>query len=143
MNCRQKRSWALVVGMSLALILVIVAGILHLLDVGRPRVFLYAAAVAQGAGAIVCLRVKPDEGAVTCDERDKEIEKSAYLAGFGTVYLYVIVVSFAPIAILGEDGMIPTTWMPGLLVGAGLCQAYAMSIATLVKYGRTGKGDLS
>ena len=138
MNCRQKRSWALVVGMSLALLLVIIAGVLRLLDVGWSRVFLYAAAVAQGAGAIVCLRVKPDTGAVTCDERDKEIEKSAYLAGFGAVYFYVIVVSFAPIAILGEDGMIPAKYMPGLLVGAGICQAYAMSIATLIKYGRGG-----
>ena len=140
MNCRQKRAWALVVGMSLALILVIVAGVLHLLDVGGSRLFVYAAAVAQGAGVVVGLRVKPDEGAVTCDERDKEIEKSVYLAGFGAVYFFVIVVSFAPIAILGEDGSIPTTWMPGLLVGAGLCQAYAMSIATLVKYGRGGNG---
>lgn len=138
MNCRQKRSWALVVGMSLALILVIVAGILHLLDLGWPRLFIYAAAVAQGTGVIVGLRVKPDGGAVTTDERDREIEKSAYLAGFGAVYLYVIVVSFAPIAILGEDGMVPAKYMPGLLVGAVLCQAYAMSIATLVKYGRGG-----
>jgi len=141
MNREQKRAWALVIGMSLALILVIVAGLLHLLDLGWSRPFIYAAAVAQGAGVTVCLRVKPDTGAVTTDERDKEIEKSAYLAGFGAVYLFVIVVSFAPIAIFGEDGSIPTTWMPGLLVGAGLCQAYAMSIATLVKYGRNGHAD--
>jgi hypothetical protein len=129
--------------MSLALILMIVAGVLHWLDIGWSRPFIYAAAVAQGAGVIVCLRVKPDQGAVTSDERDKEIEKSAYLAGFGAVYLFVIVISFAPIAILGEDASIPVTWMPGLLVGAGLCQAYAMSVATLVKYGRGGKGDAS
>jgi hypothetical protein len=138
MNREQKRAWSLVVGMSLALFLVIIAGVLHLLDMSGARLFVYAAAVAQGAGVIVCLRVKPDAGAVTSDERDKEIEKSAYLAGFGAVYLFVIVVSFAPIAILGEDASIPVTWMPGLLVGAGLCQAYAMSIATLVKYGRGG-----
>ena len=138
MNCRQKRSWALVAGMSLALLLVIVAGVLHLLDIGWSHPFICAAAVAQGTGVIVALRVKPDKGTVTTDERDKEIEKSAYLAGFGAVYLYVIVVSFAPIAILGEDGSIPAKYMPGLLVGAALCQAYAMSIATLVKYGRGG-----
>jgi len=138
MNREQKRAWALVVGMSLALLCVIVAGVLHLLEMGGSRLFVYAAALAQGAGVIVCLRVKPDTGAVTTDERDKEIEKSAYLAGFGAVYLFVIVVSFAPIAILGEDASIPVTWMPGLLVGAGLCQAYAMSIATLLKYGRGG-----
>lgn len=138
MNAAQKRSWAIVIGMSLALVLVIIAGVLHLLGFGWARLFLWAAAVPQGAGALVALRIKPDKGAVTSDERDKQIEKNAYLAGFGAVYLFVIVVSFAPIAILGEDGSIPTTWMPGLLVGAALCQAYAMSVATLVQYGRGG-----
>ncbi len=84
----------------------------------------------------MCLRIKPDQGTVTSDERDKQIEKNAYLAGFGAVYLFVIVASFAPIAVLGEKASIPVTWLPGLLVGAGLCQAYAMSLATLIQYGR-------
>jgi len=141
MNREQKRARALVVGMSLALVLLIIAGVLHLLDMGGSRLLVYAAALAQGAGVVVCLRVKPDTGAVTSDERDKEIEKSAYLAGFGAVYLFVIVVSFAPIALLGEEGSIPAKYMPGLLVGAVLCQAYVMSIATLDKYGRSGSAD--
>jgi hypothetical protein len=127
--------------MSLALVFVIVAGILRLLDIAWSYAFIYTAAVAQCAGVVVGLRIKPEEGEVTFDERDREIERSACLAGFGAVYFYVIVVSFAPIAILGEDGMIPAKYMPGLLVGAGLCQAYAMSIATLIKYGRSGKAD--
>ena len=138
MNREQKRSWAILVGMSLALIFVIIAAALYLLDIGWSYPFICAAVVAQCAGVVVCLRVKPDTGVVTSDERDKEIEKSVHLAGFGAVYFYVIVVSFAPIAILGEDGMIPAKYMPGLLVGAGFCQTYAMSIATLIKYGRGG-----
>ncbi len=89
----------------------------------------------------MCFRIKPDQGAVTSDERDKQIEKNAYLAGFGAVYLFVIVVSFAPIAVLGERASIPVTWLPGLLVGAGLCQAYAMSMATLIQYGRGIKDE--
>jgi hypothetical protein len=141
MNAAQKRSWAIVIGMSLALILAITGGVLHLLGFGWARLFLWAAAIPQGAGVVVALRVKPDEGAVTSDERDKQIEKNAYLAGFGAVYLFVIVASFAPIAIFGEKGSLPVTWCPALLIGAGLCQVYAMSIATLVQYGRTGKGE--
>jgi len=138
MNREQKRAWAIVISMSLALILVIVAGVLHLLGLGWPRLFIYAAAVVQVVGVLVCFRVKPDPGVVTSDERDKQIEKNAYLAGFGAVYLFVIVASFAPIAILGEEASIRVTWLPGLLVGAALCQAYAMSIAVLIQYGRTG-----
>lgn len=141
MNTEQKRAWAIVIGMSLALILATIAGVLHILGFGWARLFLWAAAVPQGAGVVVCLRVKPDKGAVTSDERDKQIEKNAYLAGFGAVYLFVIVASFAPIAIFGEKGSLPVTWCPALLIGAGFCQAYAMSVATLVQYGRTGKGE--
>jgi len=143
MNAAQKRSWAIVIGMSLALLLVLVAGVLHLLEYGSARLFLWAAAVPQGAGGLVALRVKPDKGTVTSDERDKQIEKNAHLAGFGAVYLFVIVASFAPIAIFGEKGSLPVTWCPGLLVGAALCQVYAQSIATLIQYGRTGKGELT
>ena len=138
MKREQKRALAIVAGMSLALILVIIAGVLHLLGFAWARLFLWAAAVPQGAGVVIALRAKQDEGAVTSDERDKQIEKNAYLAGFGAVYFFVIVISFAPIAIFGEEGSIPTTWMPGLLVGAGLCQVYAMSLATLIQYGRGG-----
>ena len=143
MNREQKRAWAMVISMSLALILVIVAGIMHLLDVGSPRLLIYVAAVVLGSGVVLCLRVKPDKGAVTSDERDKQIEKNANLAGFGAVYLFVIVASFAPIAILGKDGTIPVTWMPGLLVGAGMCQTYAMFVAILIQYGRRSKGEKS
>jgi len=141
MNREQKRAWAIVISMSLAVLLGGAALAGHLLGLGAARWLVFAAAVVQGTGVFVCLRVKPDPGAVTSDERDKQIEKNAYLAGFGAVYLFVILVSFAPIAILGEKASIPVTWLPGLLVGAGLCQAYAMSVATVVQYGRGGKGN--
>lgn len=136
MNAAQKRSWAIVIGMSLALVLCALALIVHCLGAGSPKPLLVLAAIAQGTGVVVCFRVKPDKGPVVSDERDKQIEKNAYLAGFGAVYLFVIVASFAPIAIFGEKGSLPVTWCPGLLVGAGLCQAYAMSIAIVVQYGR-------
>jgi len=141
MNREQKRAWAIVISMSLALILVVVAGVLHFLDLGSPRLFVYMAALVQAIGVLACFRVQPDPGVVISDERDKQIEKNAYLAGFGAVYLFVIIASFAPIAILGEKASVPVTWLPGLLVGAGLCQAYAMCVAILVQYGRGRKGE--
>jgi hypothetical protein len=142
MNREQKRAWAIVLSMSLAAILCAAALVLRHLEFRASAVLLFVvAAVVQGTGVLVCLRLKPDPGVVTSDERDKQIEKNAYLAGFGAVYLFVIVASFAPIAILGEKASIPVTWLPGLLVGAGLCQAYAMSLATLIQYGRGGKGE--
>ncbi len=141
MNREQKRAWAIVISMSLAALLGVAALAVHLLELGAARWLVLAAAAVQGTGVVVCLRVKPDPGAVTSDERDKQIEKNAHLAGFGAVYLFVIVASFAPIAIFGEKGSLPVTWCPALLIGAGFCQAYAMSVATLVQYGRGGKED--
>ena len=140
MNRLQKQAWAIVIGMSSAVVLCVVALIVHRLGLGSPKPLLVLAAIAQGTGVVVCFRVKPDKGPVVSDERDKQIEKNANLAGFGAVYLFVIVASFAPIAILGENGSIRVTWLPGLLVGAGLCQAYAFFVAILIQYGRGTKG---
>ena len=90
-------------------------------------------------GVIVFIgRFKRDKGAVTFDERDKLIEKNANLAGFGAVYLLMILVSYLPIGIAPE-ARIPTKWFPFLLPLAVLCQCFAQSLATLIQYGRGGK----
>ena len=83
---------------------------------------------------------KKDE--VVSDERDKQIEKNAYLAGFGAVYLLVILVSYLPIGI-APKAEISTQWFPYLFPIAVLCQCLAMSISTLIQYGRGGKGEKS
>ena len=135
----QKRAWAIVISMSVATILCIAAAGIHYFGGGSARALILAAAAVQATGVLVFFRFKPDQGAVTSDERDKQIEKNANLAGFGAVYLFIILASFAPIAILGEEASIRVTWLPGLLVGAGLCQAYALFVAILVQYGRGGE----
>lgn len=141
MNREQKRAWAIVISMSLATILGVAAFVVHLLEFGSPTLLVFAAAAVQGTGVLVFFRFQPDKGPIAFDERDKQIQKNASLAGFGAVYLFVIIASFAPIAILGEKASVPVTWLPGLLVGAGLCQAYAMCVAILVQCGRGRKGE--
>jgi hypothetical protein len=109
-------------------------------DIGVPKTaFLFPACIAGSGGIISITCFKKDKGAVKHDEQDKLIEKNANLAGFGAVYLYVIIMSFLPISILGEDASIPVTWCPVLLIGAGFCQAFAQSIAILIQYGWGGK----
>jgi len=94
-------------------------------------------------GVIVFIsRFKKDKGFVTFDERDKLIEKNAQLAGFGAVYLLVILVSYLPIGIAPE-AKIPTKWFPFLLPVAVLCQCFAQSLAFLIQYGWGGKGEKS
>ena len=143
MNRVQKISSTMVITFSLGLFLGIILIIMRIFDVGIPKIaFLFPVFIAGSGGIISITCFKKDRGAVTYDERDKLIEKNANLAGFGAVYLYVILMSFLPIAVLGEEASIPVTWCPVLLIGAGFCQAFAQSIAILIQYGWRGEdGD--
>jgi hypothetical protein len=139
MNRNQKISLYLVISITLAAILVVLGLAVRHLGAVSPKPFFYAAAVVMAIGVVFVFRTKPDQGPVVQDERDKLIEKNAQLAGFGAVYLLVIVASFAPIAIFGEKGSLPANWCPALLVSAVFCQAYAQSWAILIQYGRGSK----
>ena len=97
--------------------------------------------LSLGGFLIISRILKKKKGEVVSDERDKLIEKNAHLAGFGAVYLLVIIVSYLPIAIAPE-AKIQTKWFPFLLPLAVLCQCFAMSLATLIQYGwRDKDGD--
>jgi hypothetical protein len=82
--------------------------------------------------------IKKDIGAVTFDERDKIMGRNADLAGFGAVYLVVILASIVP-PMINPEARIPTTWFPGLLCIAGLFQGFARSLSVLIQYGQGGK----
>ena len=144
MNRAQKISLTLVITISLGLFLGIALIVMRRFDVGVPKTaFLFPIFIAGSGGIISITCFKKDKGPIILDERDKQIEKNANLAGFGAVYLYVILMSFLPIGILGEEASIPVTWCPVLLIGAGFCQAFVQSIAILIQYGRAGKGEKS
>ena len=96
--------------------------------------------LSLGLFFVISRILKKKKGEVVSDERDKQIEKDAYLAGFGVVYLLVIIVSYLPIGIAPE-ARIPTQWFPYLFPIAVLCQCLAMSISTLIQYGRGGKSN--
>jgi hypothetical protein len=140
MNRVQKISLTMVITFSLGIFLGIILIMMRIFDVSIPKIaFLFPVFIAGSGGIISITCFKKDKGPVIFDERDKLIEKNANLAGFGAVYLYVILMSFLPIGILGEEGSIPVTWCPVLLIGAGFCQAFAQSIAILIQYGWGGK----
>ena len=62
MNAAQKRAWGIVIGMSLALVLATIAGVLHVLGFGWARLFLWAAAIQHGAGVVVWGALPPQDG---------------------------------------------------------------------------------
>jgi hypothetical protein len=134
MNRTQKIAWSLVVSMSLAMILGIMAFVVYRLNICSWRLFIYLAAGVQSIGAFSSFRFKPDKGAVTFDERDKLIEKNAQLAGLGAVFLIVILVSIIP-PMIDANAKIPTTWFPFLLISVAFCYPFVMLVATLIQYG--------
>ena len=139
MNRVQKMSWSFVISIPLAMILGIVAFVVHHFGLDSPRPFVFSAVGVMGVAVFLTFFIfKKDKGKVTFDERDKLFDKNIHLAGFGTVYLLVILISYVPFFIAPE-AKIPTKWFPGLLPIVGLCQGFAMCIATLVQYGRGGK----
>ena len=140
MNRMQKISLTLVATISLGLLIGTASAVLWGIDAGASKVVLFSAVVVAGGGGIISLFFKKDKGAVTFDERDRLIEKNAQLAGFGAVYLLVILVSFIPIGV-APKAKIPTAWFPFLLPVAVFCQAYAQSIAILIQYRFGGRGD--
>jgi len=141
MNRIQKISLTLFITISLGLLIGITAIVMRHFGAGISKPAFIAAVAVAGSGGVISLFFKKDKGPIVSDERDKLIEKNAHLAGFGAVYLYIILLSSLPIVILGNKASIPVTWCPALLIGAGFCQAYAKSIAILVQYGWKGKDN--
>jgi hypothetical protein len=144
MNRAQKISWSLVIAISLGLILSVIAVPILYPKLGMPKA-LYGFGLIfliGGLGGLSVFIFREDERKVISDERDKLIEKNAHLAGFGAVYLYVIILSLLPVIIFGPGKFIQirSDWSPALLIGAGVGQVYAQSIAILIQYGRGG-GD--
>ena len=145
MNRAQKIAWSLVITISLGLILSVIAVAILYPKIGMPKALCGFGLIffIGGLGGLSVFIFKKDKGKVTSDERDKLIEKNAHLAGFGAVYLYVILLSILPIIIFGPGKFMPirSDWSPALLIGAGFCQVFAQSIAILLQYGRGGKGN--
>ena len=140
MNRAQKISLTLVVTFSLGLLIEIIVILIRLFGTGVPKIAYIFPVYVAGSGGIISLFFKKDKGPVIFDERDELIKKNASLAGFGAVYLFLILVSIIPPMVAPEAG-IPTTWFPALLISAAFCQAYAQSIAILIQYGWIGKGE--
>ena len=142
MNRQQKIAiFALVVSL-LGLFLAITIALMKHYVQGFPKgaVAFGGFILSLGVFLILSRILKKKKGEVVSDERDKQIETNAYLTGFGAVYLLVIVVSYLPIGIAPE-ARIPTEWFPYFFPIAVLCQCLAMSISTLVQYGKGGKNN--
>jgi hypothetical protein len=136
MNREQKIATATLVTSLLGMSVLITAVLLRRFIESVPKiVIILPSAVLAVAFLVLIGRFKHDKGAVKFDERDRQIQKNASLAGFAAVFLLVILVSYMPFAV-APDAKIPTEWFAGLLPVAALCYGFATSLSTLIQYGR-------
>jgi len=98
------------------------------------------------------LRLKPflfkkpqGQDKVVSDERDKFIVKRAVSFAYKTFWFVFFVSSFALHIFMGmgPKSSVPTITLPLMAVGGALFMKIVCSVAILVQYGRTGKGEKS
>ena len=144
MNRAQKTAWLLVITISAGFVLSCIAVVILYIKTGMPTAlagFMFMAVAAFGGlGPLI---FKKDKGNITFDERDKSIKRRAALAGFGTSYLLVGLACMIPFFILGPKASISVIWLPYIFGGAGLSMFFVHSVAILIQYGWTGKGEKS
>ncbi len=140
MNREQKLAWLFVIFAAIALAVSLVAVCFLYSEYGMPKALkgFYLIGLTGLSGIIFLFLCRKEKAKVICDERDEQIGKNADLAGFGAVYLLVILVSYVPVGI-DPQAAVPTQWCPFLFPLAVFCQILARSVSILIQYGFGGK----
>jgi len=89
------------------------------------------------------VRKKQSPAEVESDERDGLIKKRAVIASFVSAWILLVVASVIPVYIVGEDGFMPVILLPAINVSILTITIPIYSIAVLVQYGRSDKGEKS
>ena len=80
---------------------------------------------------------------VVCDERDGLIVKRALAFAFMAFWWVFVLLSFLLFLIIGPKNSVPTITLPLMALGGGILMKTVCSIAMLVLYGRSDKGEIS
>ena len=144
MNRIQKMAWWMVIWISAGAILAAIAVAVSYFIIGMPwsiaRAGLAFLGIA-GFGGLASLIFKKDPGKVTCDERDRLINKRAAIAAFASAYLVTGLACMLPFFILGPAATISVVWLPDIFMAAGLTAFFVHSVAILVQYGWRAKDN--
>jgi hypothetical protein len=136
MNRMQKVAWWMVVWISTGVVSAVIAIAVLYFKVGMPKALAGLGFLGiAGLGGLGPLIFGKDKGKVTCDERDKLINRRAALAGFAAAYLVTGLACMLPFSILGPRANISITWLPMIFMATGLISFFVRSAAILVQYG--------
>ena len=129
MNRAQKTAWFILIAISSGVVVSTIAVGVLALNIGMPKAFAGLGFMGiAGIGGLAPLILKKDTAKVTCDERDKLINRRAALASFGLAWVI-------PFLILGPTASISIIWLPMIFGGAGIVAFFVHSTAILVQHG--------
>ena len=141
MNRTQKVALSLVISISASLMLSIIAIIIIYLRAGFPKaLYGFCFMGLSGLGSLSLFFTKKDEGVVTCDERDKQINRAAALAGFACSYLVMGIACMIPFSVLGPQAKISVRLLPQIFGIGAITMFFIHSVMILIGYGRANKG---
>ena len=93
--------------------------------------------------SIAWLRKKQSPAEVNFDERDNLIKKRAVLVSFVSVWILLAAESVIPQIVVGDVGSIPVSMIPIINVSIFIIVMLVYSVAILVQYGWSVKGEKS
>jgi hypothetical protein len=132
----QKIAWWMVVWISVATVISLIAVAIGYFKFGMPKALIgFSFLGIAGLGGLAPLIFRKDSGTVTCDERDILINRRAALAGFAASYLVTGLACMLPFSILGYQASISVCWLPNIFMAAGLTSFFVHSVAILIQYG--------
>ena len=88
-------------------------------------------------------KVRKGKKKVSFDERDQLIHKKAVMVAYVVLWLYFVAVSVIAWCIVGPHGSISVNVMPLTLLGGLVVFTTVQGLASLILYGRAGKGETS
>ncbi len=147
MNKTQKGAWFNLAGTSLVFALTFFVVFQIAFNKGHPEhfwpyLFILSFLLYIGAG-IFFLRKKQSPKEPEFDERDNIIKQRAWIAAFISTWIIFLAASVFPQFFVGLDGSIPVWLLPIVTVSLFYPVLFVYSVAVLIQYSRTGKGEKS
>ncbi len=141
MNRKQKMAWFMIICILTALAISMATFMILYPRKGIPNAFIafsFMGLASFGGLGPAIFKPTEDEKRVGADERDRLIQLKAARAGFACSYLYVGIISFVIWIIVGREGAVRASFLPGIyFIGAMLTAFFTQSIYILASYGWT------
>jgi hypothetical protein len=137
MNSAQKFAWSnlIIIGLTLTL-----SGTMTILLAPQDGIPLMGLLGLMGISSAV-FRKKRRQGGTNFDERDRLIYERSLTAAHSVFWPFFVAACMLPWLIFRSSGSVPVYVLPIILGGGGVVAIVVQSVAILVQYSRTSKGE--